>query len=203
MKDKKDLLLLIGGIILFIGIILIIYFISTKTEDKYSADAIKFSKEYSTVDNDNVFVYKTSEEIVKILEKGTGIVYLGFPECPWCQSYVKILNEVAKENGLDKIFYLNILEDRKNNTEDYKKIVSLLKEYLDFDDQGNERVFVPDVTAVLDGKIVGHDNETATINSSEITPSEYWTAEKIASLKVKLAKMIEDSKSNICTTCNN
>ena len=45
--------------------------------------------------------------IVKILEHGTGVVYLGFPECPWCQAYVPMLNEVADIEGLEKIYYFN------------------------------------------------------------------------------------------------
>ena len=93
-------------------------------------DAKKFAKEYTSVDEYNYFVYRDSKEIIKILENGTGVVYLGFPECPWCQAYVPMLNEVADIEGLEKIYYFNVLEDRKNNTDDYKKIVEILNEYL-------------------------------------------------------------------------
>ena len=48
-------------------------------------------------------------EIIKIMKNGTGVVYLGFPECPWCQSYVKMLNEVAKDVGIEKIYYYNVV----------------------------------------------------------------------------------------------
>ena len=65
-------------------------------------DNIKFSKEYTSVNADNVFVYRNINEIINILDNGTGIVYLGFPECKWCQAYVPYLNEVAKENNLEK-----------------------------------------------------------------------------------------------------
>ena len=72
------------------------------------SDSKKFTEEYTKVPKYNVFVYRDSSEIIKILEHGTGVVYLGFPECPWCQAYVKYLNEVAKEVGIDKIYYYNI-----------------------------------------------------------------------------------------------
>ena len=61
----------------------------------------------------------------------------------------------------DKIYYYNILEDRKNNTEEYKNIVSKISDYLQYDDEGNKKVFVPAVVAVDKGKIVGFDDETA------------------------------------------
>ena len=76
---------------------------SCKVEAKKS-DSEKFSEEYDTVDSTNLFVYRTSSEIINILKKGTGIVYLGFPSCPWCKAYVPYLNEVAKTNGLEKIY---------------------------------------------------------------------------------------------------
>ena len=66
------------------------------------------------------------EEIINILEHGTGVVYLGFPECPWCTAYVPYLNEVAKANDVDKVYYYNILNDRKDNTDNYKKMIDIL-----------------------------------------------------------------------------
>ena len=70
---------------------------------KQESDAEKFAKEYTQVTEDNYFVYRSSEEIIKILEHGTGVVYLGLPECPWCQAYVPMLNEVSDIEGLEKI----------------------------------------------------------------------------------------------------
>ena len=122
-KDKKNkkLYTIIGIVVLVLACSIGFYKVFTSIENK-ETDAEKFASEYS-IDNDNVFVYKTLEEINKILKNGTGIVYLGFPECPWCKGYVPYLNEVAKKAKLDKIYYFNILKDRKNNTDDYKKTV--------------------------------------------------------------------------------
>jgi len=165
-------------------------------------DAERFSKEYTEVGIDNVFVYRDIDEIINILENGTGIVYLGFPECPWCQKYVVYLNEVAKSMGVEKIYYFNILEDRKNNTEEYKKIVSILSEELDYDEEGNKRVFVPDVTFVVKGEIVGHDNETSQVTEEDGTPDEYWDEEKISFLKTRLSGLINNVQGNACNSCD-
>ena len=95
---KKKILLIIPIIITFI-------LVGCKKENN-ETDAEKFAKEYTTITEDNYFVYKDSKEIIKILENGTGVVYLGFPECPWCQAYVPMLNEVADIEGLEKIYSL-------------------------------------------------------------------------------------------------
>lgn len=172
------------------------------SKEKKETDAQKFSKEYTTVTEDNYFVYRSSEEIIKILEHGTGVVYLGFPECPWCQSYVKMLNEVADVEGLEKIYYLNILEDRKNNTENYKKIVDLLKEQLRYDEEGNKRVYVPAVIVVSEGKIIGFDDETSYDTKGLENPEDYWTEDEISDLKIKLTDIITPILDNRCTDCN-
>ena len=171
-----------------------------KKED--TNDAKKFAQEYSSLTEYNYFVYRNSEEIIKILENGTGVIYLGFPECPWCQAYVPILNEIADIEGLEKIYYYNILEARKNNTEDYRKMVTILKDYLQYDEEGNKRIYVPSVIAVNKGEIVGFDDETAWDTKGFETPEEYWNEDAVTSLKDKLNTMLLKAHPNMCNSCN-
>jgi glutaredoxin len=199
---KKRITLIICITIAIIGIILGSIKLYQNYQNKNKTDAQKFSEEYTQVPNDNIFVYKSIDEIIKILEHGTGIVYLGFPECPWCQRYTKYLNEVAKENGASCIYYYNILEDRKNNTENYQKIIKILSGNLEYDEEGNERIYVPDVSFVLNGKIVGHDNETAKDTKGFKTPDEYWNEDNINNLKSRLANYTKSVCSTACTSCN-
>ena len=171
-------------------------------KEEIEMDSQKFAKEYTQVTDDNYFVYRNSEEIIKILEHGTGVVYIGFPECPWCQAYVPMLNEVADIEGLEKIYYYNIFNDRKDNTEDYKKIVSLLDEYLQYDDEGNKRVYVPAVIVVSEGEIIGFDDETSYDTKGFEDPADYWNDEEVSDLKSKLTDMLSKVIDNKCTDCN-
>lgn len=170
---------------------------------KEISDNQKFSAEYKGVGLDNVFTYKTIEETIKILEHGTGVVYLGFPSCPWCQKYVTILNEVALNNKLDKINYCNISEDRANNTKNYQKLVSLLDDYLHYDDDGNKRIYVPAIIAIKEGQIVFFDDETSYDTKGYATPDEYWLNEDLEGLKQRLSEMITKVKPPYCDSeCN-
>lgn len=198
---KKRIMILVSVIILFmIGVVSLVLFL--KKDKKAVSDMEKFSAEYHEVAKNNVFVYRNIDEIINILEKGTGIVYLGFPECKWCQRYTKYLNEVAMDMGISKIYYYNIREDRKLNTENYHKIVSILENYLQNDEEGNKRIYVPSVIALKKGEIVGFDDETAWDTKGFETPDEYWNTDEVNDLKEKLEKMIADTGSNICTECN-
>lgn len=197
---KKNILILLGVVILVI-LIISSYFIFFK-KDKNIIDAEKFAKEYTKLSSDNVFTYKSLKEVNKILEKGTGVVYLGFPECPWCQEYVKYVNEVAKKVDLDKVYYFNIREDRTNNTEDYQTTIKLLRDYLPTDEEGNPRVYVPLIAVIQNGKVVITDYETAQDTKGYGTPEEYWANEDLDALKTRLEKAFNTVKSNVCTDCN-
>ena len=200
---NKKIIYLIIVIIVAILVGGSLYFLVPQKEKKLdNKDGEKFSSEYKELSKDNIYTYRKYEEIEKILEHGTGLVYLGFPECPWCQRYVVYLNEVAKEQGVEKIYYYNIMEDRKNNTKEYQKLVSILEENLSYDEEGNSRIYAPSIIAVKNGKIVGFDDETAKDTKGCKTPDEYWTKEEIKDLKSKLKKMINKIGTNTCTDCN-
>ena len=200
---KKKLIIIVSAIIIIGGGILL-YFVLNNKNNENNNDNIKFAKEYTEVGEDNVFVYKDIDEIINILKYGTGVVYLGFPECPWCQAYVKYLNDAAKEANIEKIYYFNILEERKNNTEKYQEIVSILGDNLQRDDEGNLKVFVPNVSFVVDGKIVGNDYETSLDTKGFEKPSDYWTIEDVNRLNNTLTGYMKEvyNALYLCTDCN-
>lgn len=201
-KKNKIILTLLAIAIVLVGVIIFLN-IKKKNEDNSITDAKRFSEEYK-ISEDNVFVYRNSDEILKIMRNGTGVVYLGFPECPWCSAYVVYLNEVAKENHLDKIYYYNILEDRKNNTEFYKEVIELLSGNLQYDDEGNERLYVPNVSFHVKGKVIGNDYETSKDTHNLKNPKDYWTNEEISELKSTLTQYTKEVVDNLntCTDCN-
>lgn len=168
------------------------------------SDAMRFSSEYSSVEIDNVFQYKTATEIENVLEHGTGAVFLGFPSCPWCQSYAKMLNQLAKEKGLKEIYYYNIHDDRENNTATYQKLVQLLGDHLQYSNTGEKRIYVPNLTFVVDGKIIGNDYETSKDTLGLQDPSAYWTTERAAAWKERVGALIDElvKQTGCVTTCN-
>ena len=187
---------------LIITLILSVLLLTSCKGKETISDSKKFASEYTQVQEYNVFTYRSEDEIIKILEHGTGIVYLGFPECPWCQAYVPILNEVADIEGLDKVYYYNILKDRQDNTEFYQKLVSILSDNLRYDEEGNKRIYVPAVISVVEGKITGLDDESSYDTLGFNDPKDYWTEERIKNLKLKLTNMISPVVENKCSECN-
>ena len=201
---KKKVLFIVLGLIVLVGIGLGIFFGVRAYKEANMTDAEKFAREYTEVSEDNVFVYRNIDEIIQIMEEGTGVIFLGFPECDWCQAYVKYLDETAKEMGIEEVYYFNIKEDREENTKEYQKIVKLLDARLQKDDEGNKRVFVPNVSFHAEGKLVGNNCETSLDTKDLDDPEEYWTKEEVKDLKASLTKYMNRVLPYLttCTDCN-
>lgn len=161
--------------------------------DSSVSDAEKFRLEYPQAAVDNRYVYASSEQVISTLEEGSGIVYLGFPECPWCQSLVPMIDEAAAAEGIDEVYYLDIREMREDGSSNYDALVAYLKEYLETDENGQPRIFVPDVTAVKDGEVMGRFMQEAG-GPDERTPDTYWNDERKESAVTQLREMMAATK---------
>ena len=231
-KDQKILISLIT-ITFIVAVVIGVYFLIIKKDT--SPDAVKFKKKYESyndktiennkdkylkvdLDNENVYVYKTDEEIIDIINNETGVVYFGFAECPYCRSMVKILNDVAKDNKIDKIYYVDIENIRDsyeiinktiakitNGTSSYYKLLDILGDYLSdyiiLDDDGQEyntgvkRLYAPTVVAVKNGQIIGFHEGTL----EDATYNKKLTEEETKELKTiynDLLKQLSNEKCN-------
>ena len=82
------------------------------------------------------------------------------------------------------------------------KIVEILKDHLQYDDEGNKRIYVPAIVVVADGEVVGFDDETSYDTKGFDKPEDYWTEQEISDLKIKLTDLINLVLDNKCTDCN-
>ena len=149
----------------------------------------KFSSEYTLVEEDNVFKYKSIDEVLNVFDGGTGIIFLCTPTSSWCQSYAYYLNQAAKENGITEIYYSNIKDDRDLNTIKYQRLLENLNDYLIKDDQNNGKIYMPDLTFVKNGFIIAHDNETSLVHS-DATSENYWTNDVVQEFKNKINNFV-------------
>lgn len=149
----------------------------------------KFVSEYTLITENHVFEIINTAEAVNILNNKTGIIFFCNPGSDWCQHYAKVLDDIALENDIMKIYYVDIKNDRNINSNNYRKIVTKLQDYLDSDDTGNKRLNMPNLTFVKDGTIISNDNRTSLV-SSDITPEEYWTRENVLTFKNNIIESI-------------
>lgn len=197
-------------------------------------DSVKFKKEYEAlnetsiklnIDKDNPIEYTDYDKLLEIIENGTGIIYLGFPECPWCRNALPVLFDVAKENEVDTIYYMNILNERdsfviedgklvyavdedgneKKGTEGYHKLLKALDKHLtdyivSFEGKeyktGEKRIYAPSVIFVRDGKVLGI--HVSTVDSQE-NPKEQLTDKQYDELYGIYEDYISEVKGGTCS----
>ena len=233
--NKKRIVIIVASLIVAI-LILITY----KNQTRYTKDEIKFKKEYESINNkktegskkkalsitipkDSNIKYIDSKEVIEILKNKTGVIYFGFPECPWCRNAIPVLINAAKCECIEQIYYFNALSIRdikhlddngkiitdKKGTKDYYEIVKLLGDKLSsydgLNDQSIKRLYFPTVVFVRNGEIV--DIHSSTVESQTAPYIELTKAQK-SELQEIYEKGIRKMKTNpnVCdkagkTTC--
>lgn len=165
-----------------------------------------------TIPEANGVKYASIEDIEALFDGGSGIVYFGFAECPWCRNAVPELIEALSTSGANTIYYMNVLNirDKKSldddgkvvteseGTSEYKKLLELFGDSLDVYDGLNDdnirRIYAPTVFFIKDGKVIL--KHTGTLDEQE-NPKVPLTSEQKETLrniyKDGYLKMTEDS----------
>ena len=205
-----------------------------KEKETTKTDALKFKEEYEKKNGEKNEKYNVvtrtlniPEDIVKkINNKETFVVYFGFSDCPWCRSVVEELINVAKDNHVEKLYYVDVKElrdvkelDEENNIitskegdEHYmeliEKLESVLEDYTLTDSEGNEisagekRIYAPNIVGVAKGKpteMVTGESEKLTNPYGELT--DEMREETYNKLKCVFKCLEEDTntcKKNMC-----
>ena len=180
-------------------------------------------KEHRTVSipKNNPFVISSAQEIVeKIENKDSFYVYFGSKLCPWCRSAIEKAIEVANDNGVDKIYYVDIWNDAGEEilrdkytlddkgtpvksiegTDEYYKLLKYLDNVLEdytYTSEGQElsygekRIYAPNFIYIAKGTPI----RMTTGNSPKQTDSREELTEEI--LKDE-EKMFNDFFINVC-----
>lgn len=169
-----------------------------KPEETAETVTPDLSREYRKLPKENHFQVIEKESLTNILSHGTAILFLGFPECPWCQAYIPILEEVLAENDALCDYY-NIYAYKKSDREFYDSIAALIQEgndtgeeIIQYDNDGLQVIYMPLVLFIEKGRITAFDNETCMEDSSVITPDKYWSSAKRSALKEKLDPYVKE-----------
>ena len=222
---NKTVIKIIGFLFLLIIIGGIVY---TSFDDKITKDEKEFKKEYESLNGknnnhgktymtieipkDNNVTYADYKKTMDFLKEGTGILYLGFPECPWCRNLMPILIKTATENEINDVYYFNALSIRdikelkdgkivttKKGTKEYYKLVDKLSDYLTpyegLNDDSIKRIYFPTLIFVQGGKIVG--SHIGTVDSQK-DPYKPLTKEQ----KKELEEIITNNINKIYGACD-
>ncbi|MBQ4251679.1 MAG: hypothetical protein II704_01395 [Erysipelotrichaceae bacterium] len=129
------------------------------------------------------------QQAVELLErKGTYIVYIGYPDCNFCQALVPFIDKTCEEKKMD-IYYINAYpQEGEIDTENRDKLVEYLKGINSPDPDGNPTLWAPSIIYVQLGQVIGvHEGTVNTHDANE----RAMTEKEQARLEYMLAKQFD------------
>lgn len=234
--DKRRITVVVVAI-LALALVGVGIFFAMNKKDTVETDALKFKREYEALNGEkargesvyqtldisenNKVKYANLKETVEFLEKDTGIIYFGFPNCPWCRGILPTLLNVVEKSSLDKILYVDMTDKRdtfevkddeavktKDADREYYRILEILDEYLDeytvtdgvvdkAYKTNEKRVYVPLVVVVKDGEI--KDAVTSPVELEEgQTAYDELTIKQKENLEALFEGMLDKIEDAVC-----
>ena len=136
-----------------------------------------------------------SEDGVVYIKNDNVIILFGYKNSSFVGYYANILNDVAKKVGIEKIYYYDITEDRKNKNGSYESIVEYLKDYVITFDDGSKNIYAPSFFIKINGVVSLYDDEDAFIKGYS-NAGDYFNNYRTNLKKITLQKALEDYVNN-------
>lgn len=170
-KSKTQMVIYI---IIFCLLIYAFIYLGKKEYKVELPDNEKFSSMFSMVSTDNVFKIVNATEARMVSRGAKGIVLFG-TENEWVNYYAYIVNKIAKEVGVEEIYYYDFTKNRKDNNGTYEDIVKNLSNYVTYNDKGVAEIYAPSLLVVSKDEVLLFDSDTSFIKG-KTTPRTYWNS---------------------------
>lgn len=199
---------------------------SSTNEPQAQGDGLKFKEEYEalngqknsndkeylsmSIDANNPIVYVSNDELMDVLDD-SGIVYFGYPECPWCRNAVPVLLEAAKALQVEKIYYYNAqpyrdtltlnedgkIKEEKAKDPEYQKIYDKLYDSLSvydgLNDETIKRLYFPTVFFIKDGEVIGMHESTVDLQTDPYTPMSEEAHQELYDIYAENIKQVQSA----------
>ncbi len=242
MKKQNLYFILIPIGVILCAISAILVYVKIINSNGNSDDALKFKNEYEAlngkevksglfyktinISEDNPVKYADYDELIDVIKNKTGVIYLGFKECPWCRSALPILFDVLKNNKINTLYYMDIRNIRDSyvvndgklefeldsngneikGEDGYFRLLEALDDVLtdyviSFDgktyETNEKRIYAPTVIFVRSGKVVGL--HVATVES-QLSGYDEMTKEQIDELYSIYEDYVLEMKNDTCSS---
>ena len=189
-KSQKQMII---SLIFFILFILGFIYISTIDFSKKDInDNEKFANEHKAImDKENVYTYINNQEALTYVNQDDVIILFGIKNNEQVGYYANILNEVAKENNIEEIYYYDITEDREKKNGTYQSIVEYLSDYVTHLDDGTINIYGPTLFVKKEGIVIHFDDSNAFITGN-MSASKYWSEYQIGLQKEILNEVLKE-----------
>lgn len=123
------------------------------------------------------------------------IIYACFIDNKLCAEYGELINDIARNYEIEKIYYYDFKTDKSENNGTYQKIVSKFSDYVFTDDLGKQNFYAPTLIFIKDGQVYEYDDDLAFIHGNE-SENGILTEEKTQEKRDYLINVLEGYLTN-------
>ncbi|MBQ9834082.1 MAG: hypothetical protein IJO33_02715 [Bacilli bacterium] len=168
----KNIKKIVTYILIFLVLIAFII-IGKQNYNKLEEKENNISHKYNILTTDNVFEKINASQTLKKINSGNALIFMGFENSKQSEYYASLLNDIAKNLKIEKIYFYDFYNDRKDNNGTYETIVEKLNNYLFRDDEGNVDIDAPTFLVIKDGNVIYFDSDTSRLQAN-ISEEDYW-----------------------------
>ena len=149
----RNILKKIIYVILFVLMIFAFIYLSEKYKDN-SKEEVKTISNYYPEINSDVFNVINGTKLINVIKKDKSIIFIGSQTSRWSRQYIKELNSIFQEIGLDKIYYYDINNDKAQKNSNYYEIRELLNGFLTSTDGSENNLLAHSFYIIDNGKVL-------------------------------------------------
>lgn len=157
----------------------------------YTVKVVNETDNNTIVFNDNnTFEYINASDALNLV-KGKNVIILFGVNNDITKEYGNLLNDIALECNITKIYYYDITNDREDDNASYRSLVEYLSSYATFIEGNTSEIYGPTLFIKSGGNVIYFDNEAA-VTTGKYNASEYFNNYTRNSMKNILPVVFED-----------
>lgn len=196
MKKKffKSKLEMFVSIVIFIGLLLGFIYFGSK---EYKSKVVIEVNENETIkfDAENIYTTINASDALNYI-KGKNVIILFGINDDMTLRYGNLLNNIAKDNGIEEIYYYDVEKNRKDNNASYRSVVEYLSNYVTYFESKTSDIFGPTLLIKSNDLIIYYD-DSASVTKGLYTPDEYFTSYTEGNMNNLLPTIFKDYKEGI------
>jgi len=197
-SNRQNILIFVGILVFIIVCILMVVLLFNKngvTNIAGSSDAERIKEEYESLNGkkddggkvypevklptNNILKYTNIQKVLDVIEYGEdAVIYIGYSTCLYCRGAIEVLCNTASFTELDVIYYLDIDED----DDKYDELVNVLGDEFVINENNKNKLYVPLVLFVADGRIVSYKKGTLDTHEDPYTKLDKYQVEGLGEI---------------------
>ena len=175
--------------VLFILMIAAFIYLSEKYAGNADDPIRTINNYYDMEVDESKYEIVTGSKMINLIQEGNNIIIVGSNTSEWSKEFMVQIDNILKENKIDKVYYYDLNNDKAQKNSNYYKIKDLLKGSLTTTDGSKSNLLAPSLYIIKEGEVKYYNVDTVAMKNT-IEVKDYWNEEKEQEFKEEIEEAI-------------